>query len=188
MKRLFTAIRVQPGKGFLEVYDALRKGCHHDRITWVDPSNVHITLKFFGETEEDRIPGIDSLLQVIAGSKDPFEIQLKGTGVFGSTYKPRVVWIGIAGNSQFIDLGQEIIDRMEHLGFRKDRQNFVPHLTLGRIKHIDNKKLFFDLIEKYRETPISDVRVGHFHLIESQLSPQGPNYTILKTYPLKSEE
>ena len=188
MKRLFTAVRVHPNDRFFEVFDALKQGCRHDRITWVDPSNIHITLKFFGETEDERIPAISSLLQEIASKFNPFEMQLRGTGVFGSSYQPRVVWIGIAENPTLVGLGQEILDRVEDLGFKKDRQNFVPHLTLGRIKRIDNKKRFFELIGNFKETGIAAETVREFNLIESRLSPGGPRYSILETYKMKSEE
>ncbi len=188
MKRIFTAVKVHPNDRFFEVFDALKQGCSHDRITWVDPANIHITLKFFGETAEERIPAITSLLSEICGHFNPFELQLRGTGIFGSSYQPRVVWIGIAKNPTLIELGQEILDRVESIGFNKDRQNFVPHLTLGRIKKIDNKKRFFELIGRYRERVISTETVREVHLIESRLFPDGPRYSILETHKMKSEE
>lgn len=184
MKRIFTAIKVHPGEGFLQVFEDLKNNCSHDRITWVDPKNIHITLKFFGETEEERIPAISSLLLDIVGKHNPFELQLKGTGVFGSSYKPRVVWIGIDKNPTLISLGQEVMDSMESLGFKKDRQNFVPHLTLGRIKHIDDKHRFFELIGKYKNSAITSENINELHLIESRLTPKGPLYTVLERYEM----
>ena len=185
MKRIFIAIKGLPDVGFLQVFEDLKNNCRNDRITWVDPKNIHITLKFFGETEEERIPAISSLLSVIAGKHIPFEMKLKGTGVFGSSYKPRVVWIGIDNNPTLISLGQDILDSMESLGFKKDRQNFVPHLTLGRIKHIDDKHRFFDLIGKYKNSVITSESIKELHLIESRLTPKGPLYTVLERYELK---
>jgi 2'-5' RNA ligase len=188
MKRIFTAIKVHPGEEFLRVFEDLKNNCRRDRITWVDPKNIHLTLKFFGETEEERIPAISSLLSRIAGRFNPFEMRLKGTGVFGSAYKPRVVWIGIDKNPVLISLGQEIIDSMESLGFKKDRQNFVPHLTLGRIKHIDDKKRFAELIGKYKDSIIATETVNEICLIESKLTPKGPLYKVLDRYDMKREE
>ena len=188
MMRLFTAIKVHPNDDLLMVFDELKKGCRHDRITWVDPKNIHITLKFFGETEEGQVPHISSILREITQKYRPFELRLTGTGVFGSSYQPRVAWIGIEDNPALIRLGQEILDAMEAIGFKKDRQNFVPHLTLGRIKYIDNKKRFFELIGKFRERFISSETIRDLHLIESQLTPHGPRYSVLETYGMKSEE
>lgn len=188
MKRLFAAIKVHPGEQFMTVLNGLKAGCQFDRVTWVDPANIHITLKFFGETEEYRIPGLIARLQEIASRYHPFDIQLSGTGVFGSSYQPRVVWIGIEKNPSITGLGQAVVDEMENLGFEKDRQHFVPHLTLGRIKYIDNKRRFSDLILKYKDLRITTVKVSEFHLIESQLSSKGPTYTILETFGLTNEE
>ena len=188
MKRIFAAVKVHPGDELLRVFEALKQGCRNDRITWVDPANIHITLKFFGETEEERIPKITSLLRDIAARHHPFDLQLCGTGIFGSAYKPRVVWIGIGNDARFIQLGQEILDKMETIGFMKDRQNFVPHLTLGRIKYIDNKQRFFELIGKYKDSIIATEAVNEIFLLESELSPKGPVYTVLERYEMKREE
>ena len=188
MKRIFAAVKVHPGAELLSIFNVLKKGCSHDRITWVDPSNIHITLKFFGETEEERIPKITSLLSDIASRHHPFDIQLCGTGIFGSAYKPRVVWIGIGDNPLFIRLGQDTLDKMESIGFMKDRQNFVPHLTLGRIKHIDDKKRFSELIGKYKDSIIATETVNEICLIESKLTPKGPLYKVLDKYEMKREE
>jgi 2'-5' RNA ligase len=96
--------------------------------------------------------------------------------------------LGIAENPALIRLGQEILDEMDQLGFKKDRQNFVPHLTLGRIKYTDNKERFFDLVEKHKEDEIATILVREFQLFESRLSSSGPAYTKLGSFELKYEK
>jgi 2'-5' RNA ligase len=187
MKRIFAAIKAQPDEKFMQVLRELKKKSVNDKITWVDPANIHITLKFFGETDDDQISLIINRLNDLALQYDPFDIQLHGTGVFGSSYQPRVVWIGITHNPALIRLGQEILDEMERIGFKKDRQNFVPHLTLGRIKYIQNKYRFSELIGTFSETSISSETITGFHLIESLLSPKGPTYKVLESFNFKNE-
>lgn len=182
MKRIFAAIKIVPGEEFMKLYYSFKQGCKYDRINWVDPQNIHITLKFFGETPPDKIPEICHHLQQIAGKQTPFKIELLGTGVFGSYYKPRVIWIGIKENADLKKLGMEVLTGMDVLGFQKDRQNFVPHLTLGRIKNTDNKDRFFDLVEKHKDDTLETILITDFHLFESKLSSEGPTYSILESF------
>lgn len=186
MKRIFAAVKIHPNEVLMDVHEALKSACKYDRITWVNPDNMHITLKFFGETEEERIPAIKNQLQKLVSGHYAFDLHLKGIGVFGSKYKPRVVWIGMDPNPDLVNLGQNILDEMESLGFMKDRQNFVPHLTLGRIKFVDDKNRFFELIQSYGDTPISTEKVYEVVLYESLLSQSGPKYYPLDTFGLNA--
>jgi len=184
MIRIFAAIKIHPDEALMNIYMGLKNACKYDRINWVDPENIHITLKFFGETEESRIPEINQRLFEIASEYQPFELKLEGAGVFGSFYKPRVLWVGIKENEMLHKLGQEVLDKMDAIGFKKDRQNFIPHLTLGRIKYTDNKQRFFDLVGKYEDEHIKSELVDQFYLLESKLSSSGPEYTVLDTFDL----
>lgn len=184
MKRIFAAIKINPDEQLMKLYYGLKGACKYDKINWVNPENIHITLKFFGETDEYLIPKINTGLQSIATRHKSFKLQLKGTGVFGSFYKPRVIWLGIAENPALASLGQDILDEMDQIGFKKDRQNFVPHLTLGRIKFTDNKERFFDLVEKHKEEEVALTTIREFQLFESQLSSSGPSYTKLGSFEL----
>jgi len=103
MKRIFAAVKIEPSKQLLELYDELKSSCKFDRINWVEPHNMHITLKFFGETEESIIGNIHKNLEGIAENYEPFEITLKNIGIFGSYYKPRVIWIGIEPSDILVD-------------------------------------------------------------------------------------
>ena len=86
IKRLFCAVKILPDDNFLESYRDLREALAHERIKWVEEQNIHITLKFFGDTEVKRIPEISHVLEN-AGKRIPvFSFSLKGLGIFGSSY------------------------------------------------------------------------------------------------------
>ncbi len=91
MKRIFAAIKINPNDKSLQIYNELKSACRNDKINWVDPHNLHITLKFFGETEENKIADIVSALLEIAKHHTGFSFYLKDVGIFGSHYKPRVI-------------------------------------------------------------------------------------------------
>lgn len=185
MKRIFAAIKVEPSTRLLTVLNELKTNLQRDHIKWVNPNNVHITMKFFGETEELKIKEIISSLNDIALTFSPFEIEIKNLGIFGSSYKPRVIWIGIEKSHTLIHLANEVLDRMDQLGFIRDRQNFVPHLTLGRIKQIDQKNQFQDTVKNYKDIEIQVQRVNAFYLIESIVRSSGLEYKVIESFDLK---
>lgn len=184
MKRLFAAIKITPDENFLRIYYNLKNSCKYDKINWVNPENIHITLKFFGETEENRIEQISSLLREVSTNHPSFKIGLQDIGIFGSHYKPRVIWFGIKKSRELESLASIVHDRMDNIGFIKDRQNFVPHLTIGRIKFIDNKQRFSELIQKNNSIQIQELNITEFYLFESILSSSGPKYHFVDKYDL----
>jgi 2'-5' RNA ligase len=185
MKRLFAAVKVTPSEDFLETYSSLKAGLRFARIKWVHPENIHITLKFFGETPEDRIPGINSVLNDIAGRHGPFSFSIANTGIFGSSYNPRVIWFGIEEAEALRSLAEDVLDEVVPLGWERDRQNFVPHLTLGRVKEVKDKRLFQDVIDEHKKTFIQEVSVVDFRLYESILQKDGPVYRVVESFVLK---
>lgn len=185
MKRLFAAIKIQPEEGLISNYWSLRNSLKDEKIRWVDPDNIHITLKFFGETPEHHIPGIAIALRESTKGISPFQISLSDTGIFGSSYKPRVIWFGVESHERLKLLFDHIVRELINIGIENDRQNFVPHLTIGRIKHLDDKKHFQKVIDHHKEVYIQKEEVSEFHLFQSILKPDGPEYRILESYCFK---
>ncbi len=184
MKRLFAAVKITPSANFIKLYNSLRADLRFASIKWVPSENIHVTLKFFGETEESRIPDISKALKNASGKHDRFQVELKNVGIFGSSYDPRVIWLGMEKAEPLADLTRSVFDEIEKVGWQRDRQNFVPHLTIGRIKNIPDKRLFQKVIDDNRSANIQIVDISEFHLYESILRREGPIYTILETYRL----
>jgi RNA 2',3'-cyclic 3'-phosphodiesterase len=184
MKRLFAAIKINPDKEFLDKIHSLEASLRYEKIKWVEDHNIHITLKFFGETEEKRIPGILSALRITASGTAPFSLYLKQLGIFGSSYDPRVIWIGIEPYKELVTLMKRIQEEIKPLGFEPDRQNLVPHLTLGRIKNLKDKALFQQTIDRYKTLSSGEFNASSFILFESILKKEGPTYKTLETFHL----
>jgi RNA 2',3'-cyclic 3'-phosphodiesterase len=184
MKRLFTAIRIQPDKAFLDQLHSLQQQLRHERIKWVEERNIHITLKFFGETEEGKIPALIDIQQKIAEKVCPFFFSLQNLGIFGSKYDPRVVWVGIEPYKELVGLMELFREELRKAGYEPDRQNLVPHLTIGRIKEIRDKELFHRSIGEFKNISSEKIAAKDFHLYESILRREGPEYRVIKTFPL----
>lgn len=185
MKRLFAAVHVAPSKEFRDLFTSLQRGLRFADIKWVSPENIHITLKFFGETFEDRIPDISRVLKQVSSRHEAFSFTIAETGIFGSSYNPRVVWFGIKNAGPLVALAQDVLTEVESIGWERDRQNFVPHITLGRVKDAKDKRLFQKMIDEHNKAFIQEAGVTGFRLYESILQREGPIYKVLEVYPLK---
>ena len=184
MKRLFVAIKIHPSPELLQVYYGLKKDLALEKIKWVEENNFHLTLKFLGSTYTSLMDGIDTALKNVSLHTRSFEIRIQDPGIFGSRYDPRVIWLGIENNTQLAEFANNVLIELDQVGFPRDRQNFVPHLTIGRMKHIHNKKHLKNVIDKHKGNLIHQEPVNEFYLYESRLTRKGPVYKVLKEYSL----
>jgi RNA 2',3'-cyclic 3'-phosphodiesterase len=182
MKRIFAAVKIIPEPSLTGLILSMRREMAFHRINWVMPENIHITLKFFGQTHETEIPVISKVLSEAAFTVSSFTLQLSGTGIFGSHYDPKVIWVGITHAGPLTELAMNIQEGFKAIGVIPDRQNFVPHLTLGRIKLIADLKIFQKTMEKYRNVRLQDCVIDRLILYESILRREGPEYHVLETY------
>ncbi len=184
MVRLFLAIKIHPTARYISLFNQITSSLRHERIKWVEPGNMHLTLKFMGETDEKQIPAIQqSLLKAVSGIK-PFTLKIADTGIFGSRYDPRVVWFGIEKQPELGILSENIFRELEKCGYEPDRQNFVPHLTIGRIKDLKDKPLFQKIIGQYNTVEIQEQNVSEIILYESILRRDGPLYVEISSFRL----
>jgi len=186
MKRLFIAIKFIPDPNLLKIYYSLRRATKDDKIRWVEPDKFHLTLKFLGNTPEDKIDLISDVISSTVESFGKFKFRLISTGIFGSSYQPRVIWFGTDNNEELKRLGLVLLDKLDLVGFSKGRQNYVPHLTIGRITKIMDKRMFNNEIEKVRDAFLQFIPVDNVILYESILSPRGPAYKVIRSFQLKN--
>lgn len=181
-KRLFAAVKIHPSDAFLSVYNQIKTLLKHERITWVNPTVMHLTIKFFGEISVDQIPAISKCLQEATQKVQSFELEVKNTGMFGSRYDPRVIWFGIEDGNALKELFISVSDQLQTIGILPDRQNFVPHLTIGRIKEIKNKQNFQATLEQFRSHESGRQTIREMILFESILRREGPIYKHVEVF------
>ena len=176
MKRLFAAIKIHPTVRYISLFNEISSSLRHERIKWVEPVNIHLTLKFFGETDETKIPSICYALETAVAQSKPFTLKISNTGIFGSHYDPKILWFGIEKQDELENLARNIFTELKKCGWETDRQNFVPHLTIGRIKGLKDKPLFQKIIGGYNTVEIQEESVTEIILYESILGREGPLY------------
>ncbi len=157
------------------------------RVKWVDPKNIHLTLKFLGESDKKLIPSISDAISRAAQKYGKVTGFIDSVGGFPNLKRPRVIW---AGFSKPVDIlariAGEIEDEMVPLGFEKENRPFKSHLTLGRVK--DSRWLgnLPEVINGYQVVP-EKVEFDRIVLFKSTLTLKGPIYERLFEAGLKTE-
>ena len=151
-------------------------------ITWGKSENLHLTLKFLGDTPESKIPELQQVVTKAVKGIEPFVINLRGFGVFPDKRAPRTLWTGIEGDLEvLLDLTRKIEIEVNQLGFPPEGKPFRPHLTLARIKK--NQRATGKAIEKASMLAdpfiFGSLLVEQVTLFKSELRPTGSVYTKL---------
>jgi len=184
MKRIFIAVRTNPEGDLRRMIASLMAILGNDRIRWVVPAFTHITLAFLGDTTEERIRILDSMLRERCAGFGDFDFVLSGAGVFGSRTDPRVLWIGISQAERLHSLHDVVSEGLRESGFEIEDRKFRPHLTIGRINSVSDPERLRSVIGKYDRTEFQKVRVKEIVLFESILQKTGPLYIQLGNYSL----
>ncbi|MCS4540809.1 MAG: RNA 2',3'-cyclic phosphodiesterase [Euryarchaeota archaeon] len=149
-------------------------------IKYVEPENIHITLKFLGEVLENKLANVSLVTKETTVGVKPFEIEINGVGVFPSFNYIRVIWVGITKGADFLsNLQTELEKRLVPLGFEPEERGFSPHITIGRVKTIKAKAQLQSKINELQNINIGTMQVDCLKLKKSQLTPKGPIYTDL---------
>jgi 2'-5' RNA ligase len=151
------------------------------KVKLVEKENIHITLLFLGEIENNKINQIIDELKKI--KYESFTISVKGIGVFPSLEFPKVVWIG-AESDKIIRLHEEIKNRFKEFVEKDESKPFTSHITIARIKSGNISNEVRKLLNENKDIEFGKFQVNEFSLFESKLTPQGPTYKILESFKL----
>ena len=151
-----------------------------DDIKWVRPESLHLTLKFLGDVEKNRIVDLTALINQTIQEFKPFNFSLGGTGVFPNTRRPNVLWVGVLqGKEHLITMASVLNRSLIKMGFEEERREYHPHLTLGRVRSKRKIVKTIDLMESLSFLEQS-FWVQELVLMKSDLKPSGAEYTPLK--------
>jgi 2'-5' RNA ligase len=158
-------------------------------VKWVDPGSIHLTLKFLGNIDVDRTGEIASVMEEAAQTVSPFQLEVKGLGVFPDLKRVRVAWVGISGEVAELGVLQQCIEsNLARLGFTPEPRLFTSHLTLARLRDqasLDERQRFGRLIAGTRfEAGI--INVDAISLMKSQLTSEGAIYSRINSVGLKN--
>ena len=152
-------------------------------IKYVEIKNIHLTLKFFGNINEKMIDKISIATENTLKKYNSLKINIKGTGTFPNENHIKVIWIGITKNPILNNLQHELDEEFEKLGFKKEK-NYSHHLTIGRMKSPKNKEEIKEKLNTFKNTKIGEMKIREISLKKSELTPNGPIYSNIKTFTI----
>ena len=181
--RLFVAVEIgsevqrEAARVIEELRQRTARSAPHAKVTWVNPGNLHITVRFIGHVEPDLGATITAALEP-PFRQPTFDLTIEGTGTF-PLKRPRVIWADIAnGIASLKAIEREVRARLDPLVAGDDR-DYHPHVTLGRVKHAAGLRPAV-LLEGLEKTTFGVVAVRAVTLFESRLSSSGPTYVALR--------
>lgn len=157
-------------------------------IRWVKPAGMHFTVKFIGETPIEQVGWIINTISDIAEQTERFEIHISGLGCFPNCDRPRVITIGLTEPSgELLSLHTRLDAGLSKSGIKRDKRDFHPHLTIGRIRRQTPMAVVKSLGQEINSRHAVDLgieAVEEIFLIKSELRPDGAVYTVLSSHAL----
>lgn len=159
-------------------------------VKWVEPSNIHLTMKFLGEIDDKIQDKVGRALEESAKDKTAFNMRLAALGAFPKLKSPRVIWVGIdQGDNEAKAIAKELEQNLEKIGIPKEDRPFSSHITIGRTRSPQNREKLVEnltaLADKFGQENL-EFKVTGITLFKSTLTPGGPIYQALKETPLKT--
>lgn len=158
-------------------------------VKWVEPQNIHLTLKFLGEINQEQLVLIKQIIDDTARDRKTFPASISSLRAFPKINFPRVIWAGISpGDNETKEIVRDLEEKIQKLGIPKEERPFAAHITLGRVRSLKNKEklvqalnsLTPDLSAQPIEFPVLKIT-----LFKSTLSPKGPSYEAIQEASLK---
>ncbi|MGB9636025.1 MAG: RNA 2',3'-cyclic phosphodiesterase, partial [Thermoplasmata archaeon] len=171
MIRAFIAVEIHPTEEIVALNEKLRKtGCE---LKLVDLSQIHVTLRFLGNIDENQIEPIAGVIRRCASEKE-FLVKLRGMGAFPNLNYINVIWIGISNPDELSRMASCINEKLKEIGFPEEDKPFAPHITLARVKSKKNLGELQKLIKENINMNFGDVKISAVILKKSELTQKGP--------------
>ncbi len=189
--RTFIAVELeQPQRAALgKVQETLKRERAGRYVRWVAPEGIHLTLKFLGGVDASRMAELQAALTDACRGIPPFELKISGIGAFPNTRRPRVVWVGLEGDTAIAaQLAGRIEAECSKLAFPREERPFSPHLTIGRIKRdvsASDQQFVGEMVAQAQVGELGEIKARQVSIMKSDLRPTGSIYTRLYAVDLE---
>ncbi|MGE5194713.1 MAG: RNA 2',3'-cyclic phosphodiesterase [Deltaproteobacteria bacterium] len=181
MLRTFIAVKIAQTIELRRLHERLAK--LGDRFRPVALDNLHVTLKFLGDTSPAQVPEVCAIAKRVVEGQPAVVVRLSGVGAFPNARRPSVVWVGLEHSETLGRIAGALDRDLAPLGFAREGREFQPHLTLMRIKSRPPEDLFA-LLSEEAATDFGTVPIDEVEFLKSELTPGGSRYTRLATFSL----
>jgi 2'-5' RNA ligase len=164
--------------------EQLRATVPESQASWSRSSNIHLTLKFFGNVERSRVDSITEALTTAAKDVSPFGVSIGGAGAFPNAKQPRVLWIGVNDPTRHLKtLHDDVDEACAKKGFEKDTRAYRPHLTIARLRKPEGARALAEANQRFGFES-TEMLVNELLLFRSELSSNGSRYTVVSRHVL----
>jgi RNA 2',3'-cyclic 3'-phosphodiesterase len=168
-------------------------------LKWVEPNNIHLTLKFLGEMSDEQLEEVKEITNTVAQSHQKFNLDIESVGSFGGR-SAKIVWVGVskwhglparentakmAVPQELLALQKDLESLLEQTGFPKEERDFSAHLTLCRVNHPIAGLKVGEAIKQFSNLRLGSITADAIRIYQSQLTPQGPIYTMIADFKLR---
>jgi 2'-5' RNA ligase len=188
--RVFAALELSPElqQKLAQLQDGFEAVLPTRSVRWVRAEGIHLTLKFYGDVEAERLPELQAGLGRAARAAVPMRLAVEGLGVFPNASQPTVIWTGVNGELEPLRRLQAAVEQEAlALGFKPEERDYNPHLTLGRVNFgVRPRDLgrLIDVLAQSKAKHLGDFMPEQLSLISSELRAGGSVYTQLYAAPL----
>lgn len=175
--RLFIAISFPQSlrQRMVEATEPLRE--QEFPVRWIDPDQLHLTLKFLGDVKRERLDDVRGVMDEVGSDFRPFEVGFERVGAFPSLRSPRVIWLGVEATMEMRAVKHDLEHGLVDMGFERETRAFQPHVTLARADQDADAGDFRKLESLSREVEMDEThRVAQIDLIQSHLRSSGAEY------------
>jgi 2'-5' RNA ligase len=178
-----TSLRAKVG----DHIDRLRQIVPDARASWAREENLHLTLKFLGDTPVSKVAALSEAIERAAEKVSPFDANVGGCGAFPLRGQPRVLWLGIGDpNGSLAKLSHALEDECDQAGFSRDMRPFHPHLTVARLRQPHGAHRLAEVHKAMGFDPVP-LSVRDVCLIRSELRSEGSRYTVIARHGFASD-
>jgi RNA 2',3'-cyclic 3'-phosphodiesterase len=150
------------------------------KAKWASVEGMHVTLVFLGYVDDERVAEVQAIVREVAARHPPLRLAVESIGGFGSSVRPRVLWLGLTGGVEpLAAIKEDLEKRLVPLGYEPEKRPFKPHLTLARARMPNGDVALARCIRACRTTAFGEAQVDRIILFRSDLSPKGAKYTAL---------
>jgi RNA 2',3'-cyclic 3'-phosphodiesterase len=188
-KRIFVAIEIPYEIRSVLAVESRRFRETGGYVSWVNPENMHLTLRFYGEVNAQQLSCIIKGLANGCREYSQLKLAVSGLGAFPKSQRPAVIWAGVKVLTGDIVLIQSITEQVAlKAGLDPEKKPFHPHITLGRVRNAAHAVRLGEILAKRIDAGNLDFgdefEVQSMALWESELRPDGPVYTCLEEFPI----
>ena len=153
-------------------------------VKWESEDKFHTTVKFLGDTDENRIHRLSNSMKSVLAAFHPFSLTYDSVGFFPNWQSPKVVWVGSTEPVPIISQIKTKLDKeLAQMGFEIEKRAYHPHITMGRIKGENGIEHLLSRAENLTFEPIT-MQINEFVLMKSILRPEGSQYFMLEKFTL----